>query len=193
MSVILRQVSPSHMSSISLFRMYLLIWKVTPSEEGIQQVRQLYANPLHPVFEFVPPLFDNTMRLFMDSLGSPVINRGSFWPTFVELLRMVRDAEYEEVWGAAMAQMELAERMIGDTGGLEDAREELGLDEAGRPAQAGRLNIGAIAFPNDPPAMEEDGEDDGDEIEPEGESPLQRAYADDEGRIWVAELDLDYM
>jgi hypothetical protein len=180
--------------------MYLLVWQVNPSEEQIQQVRQLYANPLHPVFEFVPPLFDNAMRLFMASLGSPIINRDSFWPTFVELLRMVRDAAYEEVWAAVMVQMELAERMAEDAGGLDEARGEFGefgLDAAGRPVQSGRLNVGAVTFHNDSPTVDEDGEEEvdeyGDEIEPEGERPLQRAYADDEGRIWVAELDLDLM
>jgi hypothetical protein len=170
---------------------------VNPSEEQIRQVRQLYADPLHPVFEFVPPLFDNTMRMFMASLGSPIINRDSFWPTFVELLRLMRDAEYEEVCGAVMVQMELAGRMAEDTGGFDEARREFGLDNTGRPAQADRLNVGTIAFPNDLLAMDEDGEEevdkDADEIEPEGEKPVQRAYADDEGRIWVAELDLDLM
>ncbi|KIJ12252.1 hypothetical protein PAXINDRAFT_14876 [Paxillus involutus ATCC 200175] len=67
-----------------------LNFKVMVSPEAMAQVRQVYINPAHPVFDLLPP----ALGIFIDEcyayLGRPSVSRNLAWAIYCNLLGMLR-------------------------------------------------------------------------------------------------------
>jgi hypothetical protein len=63
----------------------------------IDEVEQLFAPPDHPVFQLVPPIFEQRIVHLYREIGSPVVTSDSFWVIYRHLLArfqaMNEDAE----------------------------------------------------------------------------------------------------
>lgn len=129
------------------------------NEEIIQQTRQQYANPDHPVLNLVPHDFDIVMRLSMEAIGNPLINRDSFWGVYCQLLEQLEMAAIDLDDMAAQDQ-QLNEEDLGGGEGLPRMAEQLG-----------RTPVGVL--------------DGGNGERPRAVG----AFVDDEGRVWIDNLD----
>ncbi|QRV92822.1 hypothetical protein RhiJN_20840 [Ceratobasidium sp. AG-Ba] len=56
--------------------------------EAFRTVREQYANPTDPVFEFVPPRFLLHITAFHHQLGFPIITRENGWACYCDILRL---------------------------------------------------------------------------------------------------------
>lgn len=55
-------------------------------QQYIDEVREKYAPPGHPVFDLVPPAFAEEAAQFYGPQGKPVIDRDNVWEVYHELL-----------------------------------------------------------------------------------------------------------
>lgn len=60
--------------------------QVSVTQEAIDQARDLYAPPDHPVFQLVPPSFDQMASTFYAQLGEPAVSRHNVWGIYSCLL-----------------------------------------------------------------------------------------------------------
>ena len=58
----------------------------------IQRARTQWAPPDHPVFELVPPLFDELANQFYEQFGKPLITIHTLWNVYLQLLRAFQNA-----------------------------------------------------------------------------------------------------
>ncbi|KAG2114133.1 hypothetical protein DEU56DRAFT_749025 [Suillus clintonianus] len=67
-----------------------LDFKITVEQDAIDRVRALYIKPGHPVFDLVPPNLGDYIQLCYERMGHPIVNRGSVWPVYRDLLHMLQ-------------------------------------------------------------------------------------------------------
>jgi hypothetical protein len=97
---------------------------------AIKIVRDLYAPPDHPVFQLVPPTFDQLAKEFYQTMGQPVVTRGNVWDVYLALLNHFHQldeahANYHNQWKAIftenqdenLGEIELLEGLEGLRGG----------------------------------------------------------------------------
>ncbi|KIK91546.1 hypothetical protein PAXRUDRAFT_149260 [Paxillus rubicundulus Ve08.2h10] len=66
-----------------------LNFKVMVSLEAMVQVRQVYINPAHPVFDLLPPALGTFIDECYAYLGRPSVSRNSAWAIYCNLLGML--------------------------------------------------------------------------------------------------------
>ncbi|KAF9069566.1 hypothetical protein BDP27DRAFT_1185227, partial [Rhodocollybia butyracea] len=52
----------------------------------VETVEKIFALSDHPVFQLVPPSFEETISFFYNELGTPVISRSNVWDVYNLLL-----------------------------------------------------------------------------------------------------------
>ncbi|CAK5265855.1 unnamed protein product [Mycena citricolor] len=90
----------------------ILDFKIKVDPAAIEMVRELYAPPELQIFELVPPDFHHIISDFYVKIGSPVIDRGSCWDVYLQLLSKFRqldqahgvEASADEKWGYTLTQ-----------------------------------------------------------------------------------------
>jgi hypothetical protein len=70
--------------------------------EAIEHVRQLYAPPDHPVFQWIPPQFEMHARHFYQRLGGGVIVRDNAWHYYCS----IRDS-FRSVYSSGVFNLEI--------------------------------------------------------------------------------------
>ena len=63
------------------------------SPAAIDEVRQLYINPNHVVFDLVPPTFNAFLERCYDQLHCPTIGCSTVWTVYCDLLSLVHQCE----------------------------------------------------------------------------------------------------
>ena len=63
------------------------------SPAAIDEVRQLYINPNHVIFNLVPPTFNAFLERCYDQLHHPTIGRSTVWTVYCDLLSLVCQCE----------------------------------------------------------------------------------------------------
>jgi len=66
---------------------------VTITPDAIDNVRQLYINHNHPVFDLVPASLGNFIEFCYDNLGRPPIHRSSMWTIYSQLLGLLQQSQ----------------------------------------------------------------------------------------------------
>lgn len=89
------------------------------SHEAIDHVRQLYAPPDHPVFQWIPPVFEQHAKNFYAQVGGGQIDRSNAWFYYHSILGLFRqlhggDEVHNELHLQASVQANL--RQLSDTG-----------------------------------------------------------------------------
>ncbi|KAG8734743.1 hypothetical protein FRC10_011462 [Ceratobasidium sp. 414] len=67
--------------------------KVEVPREAVERVRQIYAPPDHPVFEWMPPQFEAWAQKFYVHAGGEVIVRNNAWYYYHSILDLFRRLE----------------------------------------------------------------------------------------------------
>ncbi|KZT52387.1 hypothetical protein CALCODRAFT_531300, partial [Calocera cornea HHB12733] len=60
-------------------------YRVLVTDSDIDLIEQLYATPSHPVFQLVPPTFDDHIAHNYRAIGAPAITLASFWMVYLRL------------------------------------------------------------------------------------------------------------
>ncbi|KAL1659835.1 hypothetical protein GGF50DRAFT_64441 [Schizophyllum commune] len=71
-----------------------LDFRIQVQQEAINEVRQRYADPAHPVFDLVPLDFLPIIDAAYTAIGRPVVGRASCWEVYSRLLDQILSAEY---------------------------------------------------------------------------------------------------
>lgn len=115
-------------------------------QEYIDEARAQYAPPDHPVFQLVPPEFEQRAVDYFGDEGMPKVNRDNAWAIYLGLLAFLRTAEdwdvlslsrrmeEEELEVLNLAPPRQAEQqlavMAGQRGEVEvDCRDDLGQED----------------------------------------------------------------
>jgi hypothetical protein len=131
---------------------------VAVSEDIIQQMREQYANPDHPVLRLVPHDFDVVMRLSMEAIGNPPIHRDSFWDVYCQLLGQL-DVAAIDLDDMAAQDQRFDEEEFEDGEGLPRMAEQLDRTPVGVVDGGNHEQLRAVG-----------------------------AFVDDEGRVWIGNL-----
>ncbi|KAI6020377.1 hypothetical protein PISMIDRAFT_104467 [Pisolithus microcarpus 441] len=70
-----------------------LDFKVMVLPATIEQVRKLYINPNHTVFDLVPPALNAFIKACYLQLGSPSVGRTSVWTVYCDILDLMQQSE----------------------------------------------------------------------------------------------------
>ncbi|KIK32290.1 hypothetical protein CY34DRAFT_27241 [Suillus luteus UH-Slu-Lm8-n1] len=70
-----------------------LDFKVIIDHDGVDQVRKLYINPSHVVFDIVPPTLGNFIQHCYDQMGCPEVTHSSVWTVYRNLLSVLQLAD----------------------------------------------------------------------------------------------------
>ncbi|KAG2121119.1 hypothetical protein DEU56DRAFT_873841 [Suillus clintonianus] len=73
-----------------------LDFKVAVPSALFDEVEAIYAPPNHPVFDLVPPLFEQRAQYLYTSLGKPQVSSDSFWNVYQMLLAQFLAIEGED-------------------------------------------------------------------------------------------------
>jgi hypothetical protein len=63
------------------------------------EMAEIYAPPDNPIFQLVPPLFDELVDNHYADIGQPVVTSDTFWEIFLTLLECLRHSADEELTG----------------------------------------------------------------------------------------------
>ncbi|KIJ06201.1 hypothetical protein PAXINDRAFT_92365 [Paxillus involutus ATCC 200175] len=84
-----------------------LDFKVTVDPAAIQQVRNIYIKPDHPVFDLVPGPLNVFLRECYNELGCPVVDRSSVWTVYRQLHAVIQyHAETPPILASINTEME---------------------------------------------------------------------------------------
>jgi hypothetical protein len=70
--------------------------KLPVQSELFDEVEAIYAPPDHPVFDLVPPSFDQRAQYLYASLGKPQVSSDSFWNMYQMLLAQFQAIEGDD-------------------------------------------------------------------------------------------------
>jgi hypothetical protein len=73
-------------SPFTIQKSHIVSCQIHIDPAAIPTVRNLYAPPDHPVFELVPPTFDNLARQFYLAMGQPTVSRTNVWDIYLAML-----------------------------------------------------------------------------------------------------------
>ncbi|KZS86358.1 hypothetical protein SISNIDRAFT_402285, partial [Sistotremastrum niveocremeum HHB9708] len=64
-------------------------WHIPIAPEDLQEARQLYANPNHPVFQLVEPDFGKLIQECYERIGTPQVDIRTCWDVYNELKKAI--------------------------------------------------------------------------------------------------------
>jgi hypothetical protein len=99
---------PTHFGSLdfkvsnvpSLFQMLMQLYQqIATSADVFDEMAEIYAPPDHPVFQLVPPLFDELANKHYAAIGEPIVTSDTFWDIYHNVLECFRHSADEELNG----------------------------------------------------------------------------------------------
>lgn len=93
-------------------------------------MEQEFSPPNHPVFELVPPEFEQIIAIFYEELGSPTVEKATFWTIYNNLVYRFRNAQ--DLPAMAYKEPDWSQHEIGPSfdfseyGEFTDTEEEVG-------------------------------------------------------------------
>jgi hypothetical protein len=81
-------------SPLSLYLKFFAYLKVIVLPEVFAKVKQEYAPTDRPIFELVPPAFNDCADILYTNIGQPAVQSNTFWDVYCQLLQQFRIEEH---------------------------------------------------------------------------------------------------